>query len=345
METRVCRLYGEKDLRIETESVTEYGADEVVVRVGRGGICGSDLHYYLHGGFGTVRVREPIILGHEFAGTIEALGADVTGLSVGDKVAVNPSQPCGQCRYCQEGLYQHCLDMHFIGSAMRLPHEQGGFRERIVIAAKQCVKGEASIAELACAEPLAVCLHAAKSVTALAGKKVLINGAGPIGALCTAVAKYFGAGEIVVVDLAAKTLAVAEQMGAHKTINIAEQADALDVYDQDKGYFEVIFECSAAQSAIQNVLNVIRPQGTIIQVGVSGALNIPLNMLVGKEVRWIGSQRFHPEYAEAVDLISQGKIDVSPIVTDVFPMEQVHQAIEAATDRTRSVKVQVAFDS
>ncbi len=215
METRVCRLYGKGDLRVETDSVTLPAEGEVLVRVGRGGVCGSDLHYYLDGGFGPIRVREPIIMGHEFAGTIESVGSGVSGLQVGDRVGVNPSQPCGRCYYCETAQPQHCLEMRFIGSAFRLPHEQGGFRERLVVAAEQCVKGgaETSIAELACAEPLSVCLHAARIAGSLQGKKVLVNGVGPIGALCVAVSRYLGAAEIVAVDLFEKLLPLLRSWG------------------------------------------------------------------------------------------------------------------------------------
>lgn len=346
METRVCRLYGEGDLRVETDTVSAPASGEVLVRVGRGGICGSDLHYYLDGGFGPIRVLEPIIMGHEFAGTIESVGSDVVGLNIGDRVAINPSQPCGDCQYCQLGQPQHCLEMRFIGSAFRLPHEQGGFRERLVVAAEQCVKGgtDTSIAELACSEPLSVCLHAARNAGSLIGKKVLVNGAGPIGALCVAVARYKGASEIVVVDLFDKTLAVAVEMGAQRAINIAAEPEALEAFAQNKGYFDVIFECSAAQAALKNVFATIKPRGTIVQVGVTGELNVPISMLVGKEVQWIGSHRFHPEYVDAVNLISSGSIDVMPIVTDTFPMEDIHIALKSASDRSKSVKVQIAFD-
>ena len=346
METRVCRLYGKQDLRLEIDEVGLPGEGEVLVRVGRGGICGSDIHYFLDGGIGTVRVTEPIILGHEFAGTIAALGSNVEGLHVDDMVGVNPSQPCGQCRFCRDGLSQHCSDMRFIGSAMRLPHEQGGFRDFLVVSAGQCIKskGTATVSELACAEPLAVCLHAAKNVGDMSGKKVLVNGAGPIGALCIAVAKYHGAEEVVVIDLFDKTLAVALEMGADKTCNIVSTLGIIAEYSQDKGYFDIIFECSAAEVAIDNVFQVVRPQGSIIQVGVAGVISYPMNMLVGKEVKWIGSHRFHSEYEEAVSLISEQKIDVRPIITDVFPVTDLHKAIEAATDRSRSVKVQLSFD-
>ena len=100
-----------------------------------GGICGSDLHYCQHGGFGTIRIQQPMVLGHEFAGVIEEVGAGVAGLAVGDHVAVSPSRPCGVCRFCQLGLQNHCLDMRYFGSAMRMPHVQGAFRQQIVIEA------------------------------------------------------------------------------------------------------------------------------------------------------------------------------------------------------------------
>lgn len=347
MDTKVVRLYGEKDVRIEQDSVGVPASGEVLVRVIRGGICGSDLHYYLHGGFGTVRVQEPVIMGHEFAGYIESVGPDVQNLKPGDRVGINPSQPCGKCTYCKQGIYQQCLDMHFIGSAFRLPHEQGGFRERIIVPAIQCAKGgeDTDFTALACAEPLAVCLHAAGQVDGVQGKKVLVNGVGPIGALSVAVAKYSKASEIVVLDLSDKTVQVASELGADKGINLSDPDAALSLeqYEADKGYFDLVFECSAAQAAMPNVFSMIRPQGTIIQVGVAGEIIAPLGMLVGKEIRWIGTHRFHEEYHQAVKLISSGAIDVLPMVTDVFPMRDIQKAIEAATDRSHSVKVQLDF--
>ena len=132
MDTRVCRLYDKHDIRIETDAVGAPGKGEVLVAIGAGGICGSDLHYYHEGGFGPIRVKEPIILGHEIAGTIEAVGTGVADVKAGDRVALNPSRPCGHCKYCVESLFNHCLEMRFYGSALRFPHEQGAFRDRIV---------------------------------------------------------------------------------------------------------------------------------------------------------------------------------------------------------------------
>ncbi|MEZ5535880.1 MAG: L-idonate 5-dehydrogenase [Thiolinea sp.] len=345
METRVCRLHGKLDVRVESEPVGEPEAGQVRVNVAAGGICGSDLHYYLDGGFGPIRVQQPIILGHEASGVVESLGAGVTALQPGDRVALNPSHPCGQCEYCQKNQPNHCLEMRFLGSALRYPHEQGCFREQLVINAEQCHKlaEPVSLAEGACAEPLSIAVHARNRAGDLSGKKVLVTGAGPIGSLCVAVIRQAGAAEIVVTDLQDATLAIAEQMGATRTINVQREPEAIDPYLAGKGYFDVVFECSAAAPALKTAIAALKPLGTLMQVGVTGDTPIPINMLVGKEINWLGAHRFIGEFAEAVALLNSGEIDVKPIITDSFPMDQVGDALQTAGDRSRSSKVQVTF--
>src|SRR3954463_15352126 len=182
---RAAVLHAARDLRIEGVPDAALGPGEVEVRIEAGGICGSDLHYYHDGGFGTVRLKEPMILGHEIAGTVARAGSEGASTTPGQRVAVNPSRPCGACRYCQEGKQNHCLDMRFYGSAMRFPHVQGGFREVLVGDDTQAVPVPAtmSAAKAAFAEPFAVCLHAVNRAGPLLGKRVLVTGAGPIGAL------------------------------------------------------------------------------------------------------------------------------------------------------------------
>lgn len=345
MKTRVCRLHAKGDIRIEEIDVAAPGEGEVLITMGAGGICGSDLHYYQDGGFGPIRVKEPIILGHEVAGTIRAVGSGVVGLAEGDRVAVNPSRPCNECSYCREGLRQHCLNMRFFGSALRFPHEQGGFRDYLVAQSFQCEKvgSQTSLAEAAVAEPLAVCLHARNRYGDVAGKRVLVTGAGPIGALMTAACAQAAASEIVVTDLQDAALATVSKMGATATVNVARDADKLAPYQADKGYFDVVFECSAAAPAIRTSIECVRPQGTIVQLGVAGDLPIPVNMLVGKEVNLVGSHRFDAEFAEAVRLIDSRAIDVTPIISASYPLEEAHAAFEIAGDRSRAVKVQLTF--
>ncbi|RWF43048.1 MAG: L-idonate 5-dehydrogenase, partial [Mesorhizobium sp.] len=190
------------DLDVEERTTPGPGPGEVLVRIARGGICGSDLHYFRHCGFGTVRMKEPMILGHEIAGRVEALGAGVSRPAVGTAVAVNPANPCGVCAFCRAGQPIHCLDMRFLGSAMRMPHVQGGFAEHLVCRAKNAVPlttGSDPTAG-AFAEPLAVTLHAVAQAPVY-GSRVLIMGAGPIGTLLVLAARFAGAREVVVTDV------------------------------------------------------------------------------------------------------------------------------------------------
>ncbi|PDT14160.1 L-idonate 5-dehydrogenase [Rhizobium sp. J15] len=344
MQTRLARLYQKGDLRLETDSVPTPGPGEVLLKMAAAGICGSDLHYYQDGGFGPVRVREPIIPGHEASGRVSQAGEGVD-LKAGALVAVNPSQPCGQCEYCAKGLPIHCLDMRFMGSAMRLPHEQGMFREWLVVPAKQCFEVGAATtpAEAACSEPLSVCLHAASRAGEISGKRVLVTGAGPIGCLMVAAARHHGAAEIVVTDLADAALERAKAMGASRTINVSRDAAALAQFEAGKGYFDLVFECSAAAPAIRSAIAAIRPRGTIVQVGVTGEIPVPLNAIVGKELHIHGTQRFHEEFAAAVELISSREIDVRPIISHSLPLEEANAAFTLAGDRTAACKVQLTF--
>lgn len=347
MQTRFARLYGRRDLRVEEAEVAPPGPGEILLKMAAGGICGSDLHYYQDGGFGPVRVREPIIPGHEASGHVAALGAGVTGLSVGDLVAVNPSRPCGACRFCREGLPIHCLDMQFMGSAMRLPHAQGMFRDWLTVPVLQCLPAGTLVGpdEAACAEPLAVCLHAAAQAGGLDGKRVLVTGAGPIGVLAVAAARYAGAGEIVATDLADAALDRALAMGATHAINVRREPHRLAAFENDKGYFDVAFECSAAEAALRNAIATVRPRGTIVQIGVTGDITLPLNALVGKELQLVGTQRFDREFALAVELIAGRRIDVRPIISHSFPLEEAVAAFEQAGDRSQACKVQITFSS
>jgi L-idonate 5-dehydrogenase len=338
-------IHAPRDLRIDEMDQPTVSPGEVMVRIRAGGICGSDLHYYLHGGFGTVRIKEPMILGHEIAGEVIETGAGVTRVRVGDRVAVNPSRPCGHCRYCMEGKANHCLDMRFYGSAMRMPHMQGGFREMLVCPEAQAVPVPAGTPlELAAfAEPLSVCLHAARQAGSLHGRRVLVTGSGPIGALCMLVARHGGAREIVATDLADAPLAMAKRIGADHAINTADP-HALDRFAADKGHFDVAFEASGAGPALAGALQVVRPCGTIVQVGIGGGeARVPLNVLVAKEITLRGTFRFHEEFAWAVDLLAARALDVMPLLTEVMPLADAVRAFDLAADRSRAMKVQLAL--
>ena len=337
-------IHAPKDLRIEEHTAETPGAGQVSVRLAAGGVCGSDLHYYNHGGFGTVRLKQPMILGHEVAGHVEAVGEGVTGLAPGDLVAVSPSRPCGVCRYCTEGLRNHCLDMRFYGSAMPYPHIQGAFREVLVADAAQCVTATGlEPGQAAMAEPLSVCLHATRRAGEMLGKRVLVTGCGPIGVLCILAARRAGAAEIVATDLAANALAHAERAGADRVIDMAETPDALDAYAADKGTFDVLFEATGVAAALAGGINAMRPRGVVMQLGLGGDMTVPVQTLTAKELDLRGSFRFHEEFATAVTLMQKGLIDVAPLITHALPLAEAEQAFRIANDRSQAMKAQIVF--
>jgi len=316
------------------------------VKVRCGGICGSDLHYYQHGGFGTVRIQQPMILGHEVAGVIEAVGAEVLGFAVGQRVAVSPSRPCGLCRYCQQGLQNHCLDMRYYGSAMRMPHVQGAFRQELVVEPTQAhvLADGVSDAEGALAEPLSVALHAVRRAGQLVGKNVLITGCGPIGALLVLAARRAGAAHITVTDMAAAPLRSARKVGADEVINVAEQPQGLDAYQADKGFFDLLFEASGNERALTGAFNALRPRGVIVQVGLGGTMNLPVNTIVSKEFDLRGAFRFHEEFAIAVGLLNKGLVDVKPLISATLPFRDAGRAFALAADRSQAMKVVLSFE-
>lgn len=337
-------IHGPRDLRIEERATRAPGPGEVLLRIETGGICGSDLHYYRHGGFGSVRLREPMILGHEVAGRVEALGEGVSGLAEGQLVALSPSRPCHACPECAAGRPNHCLNMRFYGSAMPFPHIQGAFRERIVARAEQCVPADGlSAAEAAMAEPLAVVLHAAKRAGDMLGARVLVTGCGPIGVLAVMVARRAGAAEIVATDLAELPLAQARAAGADRALNIAEAPGALDPYAAGKGHFDVHIECSGAEAALAGAVPLVRPQGVIVALGLGGDMTLPVQAMTAREIELRGSFRFHFEFATGVALMRGGLIDVCPLVTHTLPLDEAVRAFELAADRGQAMKTQIAF--
>lgn len=337
-------IHAPRDLRIEEKLEEAPGPGEVQVAIAAGGICGSDLHYYQHGGFGTIRIKEPMILGHEVSGHITALGSGVSGLEVGQLVAVSPSRPCGQCRYCEEGTHNHCLNMRFYGSAMPFPHIQGAFRQVLVADQRQCAPADGLTAgEAAMAEPLAVCLHGARQAGELLGKRVLVTGCGPIGLLCILAARRAGAAEIVATDLTDFTLKMAADNGADRVINMASAPDGLAGYEADKGHFDVLFECTGAAPALAGGIAALRPRGVIVQLGLGGDMTLPVQALTAKELRLCGSFRFHEEFFTGVRLMQKGLIDVKPLITQTLDLKDAVKAFELASDRTQAMKAQIAF--
>ncbi|WP_434617294.1 L-idonate 5-dehydrogenase [Tabrizicola sp. M-4] len=341
---RAIVIHAARDLRIEERASETPGPGQIGLRLATGGVCGSDLHYYNHGGFGAVRLREPMILGHEVSAYVETLGPGVTGFTPGQLVAVSPSRPCGGCRFCLEGLPNHCLNMRFYGSAMPFPHIQGAFREFLVADATQCVDATGLTAgEAAMAEPLAVTLHATTRAGGMLGKRVLVTGCGPIGVLSILAARRAGAAEIVATDLSDFTLALAAKAGADRVINTGGNPDALAAYGADKGYFDVLYECTGVAAALAGGIAALRPRGVILQLGLGGDMSLPMMAITAKELELRGSFRFHPEFAVGVGLMQKGLIDVKPLITQTVPLSDAETAFRLASDRSQAMKAQISF--
>lgn len=346
MLAAVC--HGKKDLRIEELEDRTLAPDEVRVSVAFGGICGSDMHYYHRGAVGDFAIREPMTLGHEISGRVVETGSAVEGLEPGMKAALDPSRPCLSCAFCKDGRSNLCSNMFFLGSAGRFPHVQGGFAQHLVLRKDQIipVPEDTDLLKLSVAEPLSVALHAVKRAGNLVGKKVIVTGSGPIGLLTGRSALYAGAREVVCTDIEDAPLQVArEQIGAHGTVNVATDPDALSAFSEEGGYFDVALEASGSEVALNSLFDVVRRGARIVQMGMlpPGKASVPVNFLQTREIDLVGSFRAHDEFRLAVDLIVSGAIDVTPILSGTYPLAEANTAFELAGDRSRVVKLHLAI--
>lgn len=340
-----CSIHGAEDLRIEDVPCPQPGPDQALVKMGAAGICGSDMHYFRDGQIGKFKIQEPLIPGHEASGVIASLGPNVTGLEEGQRVAINPSHPCGTCSRCREGRENLCDSMFFLGSASVFPHAQGMFREYFLISAKQCipVSNQVSLEELALSEPLSVGLHAVNRAGNLCGKKVLISGSGTIGCMVLLAAKLDGAEQVTMVDVLEEPLAIARKVGADQTLCVKPSAlPSPELLNE----FDVAFEVSGAASALGNCIELVRRGGTIVQVGTIPVEGVHLfaNQIMVKELDIRGSMRFGNVFSRAVRLLESQRLNVQPILTGRFPIAEAAKALQLAFDKTVSMKVQIVTD-
>ena len=335
-----CRIHAKDDLRVDTESEPVVGPGQVLIRLGAGGICGSDLHYYFEGRNGSFVIREPLVPGHEASGVVARVGAGVTRVKPGDKIAVSPSQACAACDYCRAGREHLCRNMRFLGSASVYPHVQGMFAEYFVLGERQCypVAADVTLGELAFAEPLAVGLHAVNRAGDLLGKSVLVTGAGTIGCLTIIAAKLKGATSVTASDVLDRPLATARAVGAARAIRADTERDALAA-----AQFDVAFEASGTLPALNACVAAVKRGGTVVQVGTLPHEPLPfvVNEIMAKELDFRGAFRWGIEFDWAVEYIASRRVDVGPLLSRQFPLTEAVEAFRLAKDKTRSTKVQL----
>lgn len=332
-----CVVHGAGDLRIEERPYDGPGPGEIAVAVALGGICGSDLHYYRHGRVGDFTVREPMVLGHEIVGHVSALGPGTAGPAVGTPVAVHPATPCDRCAECSAGRRNICAHTRYLGSAARTPHVQGGFARLVSAPAAQirALPPELALHRAVLAEPLSVALHAVHRAGDVAGRRVLVTGAGPIGCLVTAVLRHRGAAEVVVSDLLDTPLRLATASGATATVRADTPDDAAWAEP-----FDIAVEASGAPAGLRTCVERVRRGGTVVLLGLLPPGEVPLlgNVTVTRELDLRGAFRFDTEFDEAITLLAEG-LPVDAIVTHTFPLAESRAAFDIAHDRTVASKV------
>ncbi|HZX04869.1 L-idonate 5-dehydrogenase [Kribbella sp.] len=326
-----CVVHGAGDLRVEEQAAVEPGAGQVAVRIAYGGICGTDLHYYRDGGVGNFRVQEPLVLGHEVAGWVSA-----GELPAGTPVGIHPATPCGECPECLQDRRNICAFSNYLGSAARVPHIQGGFVRELILPADQVrvLPAGLELRRAVLAEPLSVAIHAVRRAGdgAVAGKRVLVTGAGPIGLLVVAALRRAGAREVIATDLHETPLALAKQVGATATID----ARATDWPDE----IDIAIEASGTAGGLRTSVERVRRGGTVVQVGSlpPGDTGFPGALLMTRELTLTGAFRFDHEFDTAIEWLAGG-LYVDPIVTHTFPLAEAVAAFELASDRTVASKV------
>ena len=328
-------VHGRGDLRLETVPIGEPGPGQVLVAPRWGGICGSDLHYVQHGGVGASVLRAPMVLGHEVSAVVVSVGDDVEMFRPGDPVAIHPARACGHCPECRRDMRHLCRDMRFLGSAALLPHTDGGFRRRMVVAAGQLrgLPAGLDLRRAAIAEPLAVALHAVSRAGSVAGRAVFVQGAGPIGALVVAALRLHGAGRIVAMDLHRHALSVARALGADEGWTPGEgDADA---------EFDVVFEATGAITALGAAIGRTRRGGVLVQVGMfpPGDVPVPLGQILARELDLRGTFRFDREFDDALAALAAHPEIADRLVTRDYGLAEFDAAFALSSDRSAASKV------
>lgn len=333
--------HGRDDLRIDDLIEPEVSDGGVIVDIAYGGICGSDLHYLTLGRNGSFVIREPLVLGHEVVGRISAIHPDVEGFSVGTPVAIHPAWPAPPAGSADGVGLNVFSGGTYLGSASTWPHTQGGFAEKIRVEPNQLrpIPAGLPLRRAALAEPLSIALHAVDRVAGrVAGARVLVAGAGPIGCLVVAALRQRGAATITATDLYRRPLGVAQSVGADHVIELG-----VDSAPEPQS-FDLVIEASGAVASLVSALDLVRPKGAIVQLGIlpSGPLPIPLAEFLNREISLHGSQRFDIEMDEALEMLNASDA-FDAVVTDVFDVSDAAEAFSRAADSQASTKTLLKF--
>jgi L-iditol 2-dehydrogenase len=323
-------LHGAGELRIEDRPEPEPGPGQVLVAVEAVGVCGSDVHYFEHGRIGQHVVRAPMVLGHEAAGTIVAVGAGVDPGRVGELVAIEPGVPDFTCDQCLTGRYNLCPNIQFLAT----PPVHGAMVQRLTTVATFAHPAPAGLTaeQAAMAEPVSVGVWACRRADVRLADRVLVTGAGPIGLFAAQVARAAGAGEVTVTDTNEFRLDVARGLGF----------TARRATDDPSGEFDVLLECSGVAAAVTGGLAQLAPAGRAVLVGMGAdTIGIDVPLIQERELTLTGLFRYAQCYPAALRLISTGRVDVDRVITHRFPLREAQAAMTISRHDPRALKAVV----
>jgi D-xylulose reductase len=326
----------------EIDLPLEVGPGMVKIAIHTVGVCGSDVHYYTHGKIGPFVVNEPMVLGHEAAGTVVEVGAGVTHFKVGDRVCMEPGIPDPNSRASRLGMYNVDPAVTFWAT----PPVHGVLTSEVVHPANYTFKlpDNVSFAEGAMVEPFAVGMQAATKAKIMPGDTGVVLGAGPIGTMVALAALAGGCARVIVADLAQPKLDIAAQYPGIITVNIREQNLAEEVSRITDGWgADVVFECSGSPQAWKTIMDLPRPSGTIVAVGLPvEPVAIDIAAASTKEVRIENVFRYAHQYDRAIALLGSGKVDLKPLISETFSFEKAKEAFDRAVEaRPTDVKLQI----
>lgn len=343
VQALVLEKKGELSLR-DIDLPLEVGPDDVKIAIHTVGVCGSDVHYYTHGAIGSFVVREPMVLGHEAAGVVTAVGANVKNLKVGDRVCMEPGVPNMNSRATKLGIYNVDPDVRFWAT----PPIHGVLTPEVVHPAAFTYKlpGNVSFAEGAMVEPFAVGLQAATRARITPGDVGVVIGCGPIGIMTALAALAGGCSRVYISDLSAPKLAIAGQYPGIHPVNITERPLAEVVAEETEGWgADVVFEASGSPRAYEGIFDIVRPGGTLVLIGMPvEPTKFDVAAAIIKEARIETVFRYANNFDRAVNLIASGKVDLKPLISETFDFARSIEAFDrAAKGLPTDVKLQIVM--
>lgn len=339
-------LHAKGDLRLEQRPIPEPGPNDVLLQMHSVGICGSDVHYWQHGRIGDFVLKQPMVLGHEASGRVVKVGSAVTHLKAGDRVAIEPGVPREMDEFFKSGHYNLSPSIFFCAT----PPDDGNLCRYYKHSANFCYKLPDSVTfeEGALIEPLSVGIHACRRAGVTLGSVVFVCGAGPIGLVSLLAAKAMGASQVVISDLSSERLAKAKEMEADFLLPVRKEDTPQELAKKVQGMLgcmpQITIECTGVESSMQTAIYATRSGGVVVLVGLGAEMTtVPLVNASVREVDIRGVFRYCNTWPMAIAMLAAKKVNVKPLVTHRFPLEQAVQAFET-THRGLGVKVMLKCD-